>query len=183
MGFRFRKSISLGGRGFGITGGTSGLKFNAGLPGTGLSFSRKIVAVRRSSGSRLGTLIIVIFVTGLISRGCGIQNQESATNLPKSETSLRKGTTSQAGESGHKYADDPGGVAVRFNHQALEIADCEDGLASCKPEVAAKLRAALERRARELDWQIRCKPTEYRDAQGLRYLKYGEPDCAGRSLN
>ena len=115
MGFRFRKSISfggdarlnlgkriaslrLGGRGFGITGGTSGLRVSAGLPGTGLSFSRKIGAGRRSSGSRLGTLIIVIFITGLISRACGIQNQESATNLPKSETSLRKGTTSQAGE-------------------------------------------------------------------------------------
>ena len=133
MGVRFRKSISFGGRGFGITRGTSGLRFNAGLPGTGLSFSRK----------RLGTLIIVIFVTGLISRACAIHNQESATNLLKSETSLRKGTTSQAGE----------------------------------------MRAALERRARELEWQIRCKPTEYRDAQGLRYLKYAEPNCAGRSLN
>ena len=133
-----------------ITGGISGLRVSAGLPGTGLSFSRKIGAGRRSSGSRLGTLIIVIFVTGLIARACGIQNQESA---------------------------------IRFNHPALEIEDCEDGLESCKPEVAAKLRAALERRARELDWQIRCKPTEYRDAQGLRYLKYAEPDCAGRSLN
>ena len=141
MGFRFRKSISFGGRGFGITRGTSGLRFSAGLPGTGLSFSRRIGAGR--SGSRLGTLIIVIFVTGLISRACAIQNQESATNLPKSETSLRKRTTSQAGE----------------------------------------MRDALERRARELEWQIRCKPTEYRDAQGLRYLKYAEPDCAGRSLN
>ena len=141
MGFRFRKSISFGGRGFGITRGTSGLRFSAGLPGTGLSFSRRIGAGR--SGSRLGTLIIVIFVTGLISRACAMQNQESATNLPKSETSLRKRTTSQAGE----------------------------------------MRDALERRARELEWQIRCKPTEYRDAQGLRYLKYAEPDCAGRSLN
>ena len=141
MGFRFRKSISFGGRGFGITRGTSGLRFSAGLPGTGLSFSRRIGAGR--SGSRLGTLIIVIFVTGLISRACAMQNQKSATNLPKSETSLRKRTTSQAGE----------------------------------------MRDALERRARELEWQIRCKPTEYRDAQGLRYLKYAEPDCAGRSLN
>ena len=143
MRFRFRKSISFGGRGFGITRGTSGLRFSAGLPGTGLSFSRKIGAGRRSSGSRLGTVIIVIFITGLISRACGIQNQKVATNFPKSETSLRKGTTSQVGE----------------------------------------MRAALERRARELEWQIRCKPTEYRDAQGLRYLKYAEPDCAGRSLN
>ena len=199
MGFRFRKAISLGGgarlnlgkrnasmrfggRGFGITGGTSGLRVSAGLPGTGLSFSRKIGAGRRSSGSRLGSLIMVFFVLGLIGRACGIDSQRSATSSPKSETSLRKDNTSQAGES-RKYTDDPGGVAVGFNQQALDILDCEDGLESCKPEMAAKLRAAQGRRARELDWQIRCKPTEYRDAQGLRYLKYAEPDCAGRSLN
>ena len=147
MGFRFRKAISLGGgarlnlgkrnasmrfggRGFGITGGTSGLRVSAGLPGTGLSFSRKIGAGRRSSGSRLGSLIMVFFVLGLIGRACGIDSQRSATSSPKSETSLRKDNTSQAGES-RKYTDDPGGVAVRFNQQALDILDCEDGLESC----------------------------------------------------
>ena len=44
------------------------------------------------------------------------------------------------------------------------------------------MRAALERRARELEWQIRCKPTEYRDAQGLRYLKYANQIAPGARL-
>lgn len=77
MAFRFRKSKALGsgarlnfgkrsaslrvgGRGFGLTTGTSGERITAGLPGTGLSYSKKIGSGRHSGG--LGSTLIGGFV-------------------------------------------------------------------------------------------------------------------------
>jgi hypothetical protein len=80
MGFRFRKSVTLlpgvrlnlgrknasirvGGRGFGVTSGTSGTRVSAGLPGTGLSYSTKLSAVSRpASGGSIwrGVLIFAL---------------------------------------------------------------------------------------------------------------------------
>ncbi len=91
MAFRFRKtkslgsgarlnvgkrsaSIRLGGRGFGITGGTAGLRATAGLPGTGISFTKKIGSGKRGGiGSTLfGGFIMLVLIVALFRWMFGI---------------------------------------------------------------------------------------------------------------
>ena len=67
MGFRFRyskklmpgvrlnvgkksESVRLGGRGFGVTTGTSGRRVTAGIPGTGLSYTSAIKSGQPDAG-------------------------------------------------------------------------------------------------------------------------------------
>ena len=87
MGWRFRKSFQIapgvrvnfgrktaslrvGGRGFGLTSGTSGSRWTVGIPGTGLSYSQRIDGRRAPVGSALVGLfwlaVSVIFVIWLL---------------------------------------------------------------------------------------------------------------------
>ena len=40
-----------------------------------------------------------------------------------------------------------------------------------------------EETKRDLEFRLRCQPTEYKDFLGVTHLKYAHPDCGGRVLN
>ena len=90
MGFRFRyskklmpgvrlnvgkeecASVRLGGRGFGVTTGTSGRRVTAGIPGTGLSYTSAIKSGQPDAGSTVFAvfMITVLVFTALIVMAC-----------------------------------------------------------------------------------------------------------------
>lgn len=40
-----------------------------------------------------------------------------------------------------------------------------------------------EETKRDLEYKLRCQPSEYKDSLGVTRLKYAHPDCGGRMLN
>jgi hypothetical protein len=88
MAFRFRKSIKIapgfrlnlgkrgmsvraGGKGVGYTTGTSGSRVSAGVPGTGVSYSKKLGRTKESGsawGSIIATFVVLAIVTYVIGR-------------------------------------------------------------------------------------------------------------------
>ena len=40
-----------------------------------------------------------------------------------------------------------------------------------------------EETKRDLEYRLRCQPSEYKDSLGVTRLKYAHPDCGGRMLN
>ena len=40
-----------------------------------------------------------------------------------------------------------------------------------------------EETKRDLEYRLRCQPSEYKDSLGVTHLKYAHPDCGGRVLN
>ena len=40
-----------------------------------------------------------------------------------------------------------------------------------------------EHEKRDLEYRLRCQPSEYKDSLGVTHLKYAHPDCGGRILN
>jgi hypothetical protein len=85
---------------------------------------------------------------------------------------------------------DPATIAIRLGQieqmkkeRMQERSNCELGLDSCKPEVAAQIRAEQIERRRTLEREAYCKPTTFVDSNGVTHLKYAHSECGGQLLN
>ena len=64
-----------------------------------------------------------------------------------------------------------------FRHDTTEAATVESRAAPMTKQERE------EETKRDLEFRLRCQPTEYKDSLGVTHLKYAHPDCGGRVLN
>jgi hypothetical protein len=60
--------------------------------------------------------------------------------------------------------------------------ECPESLAR-EAMLRCQLKLYAERRKHEIEFQERCKPTEYKGRGGVTYLEYAKSDCVGRILS